>query len=114
MPVYYMPMVYSPLSIPMLAGISEIQLIVAPRDLPAFEQLLGDGSRLGISLSYAPQPEPDSIGQVFLTRGEFNEGQPAALILGDNIFFGHGLLDAGTVASRYRGDLRRNATHGGF
>ena len=97
MPVYDKPMVYYPLSILMLAGIREIQLISTPRDLPAFEQLLGDGSRLGISLSYVAQPEPGGIAQAFLLRREFNEGQPVALILGDNIFFGHGI--AGTLAS---------------
>lgn len=99
MPVYDKPMVYYPLSILMLAGIREIQLISTPQDLPAFEQLLGDGSRLGISLSYVAQPEPGGIAQAFLLKREFNEGKPVALVLGDNIFFGHGIEDTLAVAA---------------
>ncbi len=99
MPVYDKPMVYYPLSILMLAGIRDIQLISTPQDLPAFEQLLGDGSRLGISLSYVAQPEPGGIAQAFLLKREFNEGKPVALVLGDNIFFGHGIEDTLAVAT---------------
>jgi glucose-1-phosphate thymidylyltransferase len=99
MPVYDKPMVYYPLSILMLAGIREIQLISTPQDLPAFERLLGDGSRLGISLSYVVQPEPGGIAQAFLLKREFNEGKPVALVLGDNIFFGHGIEDTLAVAT---------------
>jgi len=99
MPVYDKPMVYYPLSILMLAGIREIQLISTPQDLPAFEQLLGDGSRLGISLSYVAQPEPGGIAQAFLLKREFNESKPVALVLGDNIFFGHGIEDTLAVAT---------------
>jgi len=99
MPVYDKPMVYYPLSILMLAGIRDIQLISTPQDLPAFEQLLGDGSRLGISLSYVAQPEPGGIAQAFLLKREFNEGKPVALVLGDNIFFGHGIEDTLAVAA---------------
>jgi len=99
MPVYDKPMVYYPLSILMLAGIREIQLISTPQDLPAFEQLLGDGSRLGISLSYVAQPDPGGIAQAFLLKREFNEGKPVALVLGDNIFFGHGIEDTLAVAA---------------
>ena len=99
MPVYDKPMVYYPLSILMLAGIREIQLISTPQDLPAFEQLLGDGSRLGSSLSYVAQPEPGGIAQAFLLKREFNEGKPVALVLGDNIFFGHGIEDTLAVAA---------------
>ncbi|MBC8291841.1 MAG: glucose-1-phosphate thymidylyltransferase RfbA [Proteobacteria bacterium] len=99
MPVYDKPMVYYPLSILMLAGIRDIQLISTPQDLPAFEQLLGDGSRLGISLSYVAQPEPGGIAQAFLLKREFNESKPVALVLGDNIFFGHGIEDTLAVAT---------------
>jgi len=99
MPVYDKPMVYYPLSILMLAGIREIQLISTPQDLPAFERLRGDGSRLGISLSYVAQPEPGGIAQAFLLKREFNEGKPVALVLGDNIFFGHGIEDTLAVAT---------------
>jgi glucose-1-phosphate thymidylyltransferase len=99
MPVYDKPMVYYPLSILMLAGIREIQLISTPQDLPAFERLLGDGSRLGISLSYVAQPDPGGIAQAFLLKREFNEGKPVALVLGDNIFFGHGIEDTLAVAT---------------
>ncbi len=105
LPVYDKPMIYYPLSTLMEAGIKDILIISTPCDTPRFEELLGDGSKLGIKLSYAVQPSPDGLAQAFLIGEEFIGGDSVAMILGDNIFYGHGF-------SRMLKEAGRNADKG--
>lgn len=100
LPVYDKPMIYYPLTTLMLAGIRDILIISSPRDLPNFEKLLCEGTRWGLNLSYAAQPQPEGIAQALLIAEEFLDGQPSALVLGDNLFYGQDLQSAVQRASQ--------------
>ncbi len=106
LPVYDKPVLYYPLSVLMLAGIREIIIISTPRDLPLIEELFGDGSQLGLSISYQVQPNPGGIAQAFLIGADFINHEPVCLILGDNIFYGHDLMHVLMQATKLTGGAR--------
>ncbi|ATG48317.1 glucose-1-phosphate thymidylyltransferase [Celeribacter ethanolicus] len=107
MPIYDKPMIYYPLSVLMLSGIREIAMITTPQDQDQFKRLLGDGSQWGLSLTYITQPSPDGLAQAYILAEDFLDGAPSAMVLGDNIFFGHGLPEmlAGADAKELGGTV---------
>ncbi|MFM7413332.1 MAG: glucose-1-phosphate thymidylyltransferase RfbA, partial [Planctomycetota bacterium] len=100
MPVYDKPMIYYPLSVLLLAGIRDVLVISTPQDTPRFRELLGDGAGWGIDIRYAVQPRPEGLAQAFIIGGDFVGDDPSVLVLGDNIFYGHGLVDRLRAAGR--------------
>ena len=112
-PIYDKPMIYYPLSVLMLAGIKEVLIISTPHDLPRFEELLGDGSNIGMTFSYVVQPSPDGLAQAFILGEEFIGDDDVCLVLGDNIFYGHGLTDL-LAASVKSAQDEKNATVFGY
>src|ERR1700722_19570953 len=108
LPIYDKPMIYYPLSTLMLAGIRDVLIISTPEDLPRFQQFMGDGSRLGMNFRYAIQPRPEGIAQAFLVGSDFIAESCCALVLGDNIFYGHDLVKGLTQA------CEKTAGGGGF
>jgi len=112
-PIYDKPMIYYPLSVLMLAGITEVLIISTPTDLPRFEQLLGDGSDIGMNFSYVVQPSPDGLAQAFILGEEFIGDDDVCLVLGDNIFYGHGLTDL-LAQSVKNAEVEKKATVFGY
>lgn len=112
MPIYDKPMVYYPLSVLMLAGIKEILIISTPHDLPGFERLLGDGSKLGLKIVYAEQPSPDGLAQAFIIGEEFIGSDDVCLVLGDNIFYGAGLASVLTNSVKIAKEEKKGVVFG--
>ena len=106
LPVYDKPMIYYPISVLIQAGIKEILIISTPEDLPGFERLLGDGSKLGLNFSYAKQPSPDGLAQAFIIGKEFIGNDSVCLVLGDNIFYGYGLEE---LVKKAKGNVETHA-----
>ena len=101
LPIYDKPMIYYPLSVLMLAGIREIAIITTPEDQAQFQRILGDGTQFGVAFTWIMQPSPDGLAQAFILAEDFLMGNPSALVLGDNIFFGHGLPKLMAEADAY-------------